>query len=499
MAVYQELKLEQLSQSVVTNSSRVRILWTSTQTGPSWNNISDFAYIYYSVNGQAEVKKSVEYYLPEKTTVTIMDLTIEIPHNTNGEATLKVRTWANTHISAGIVQLEQTLVLDPIAPTTIVASDGFIGDASTLKLTKHNNLYVNTIQFTFGSQSGYICGDGSISAEPVMLSVNEISFALPESFYEEIPNDPSGVCQLVCTTYMDNAQVGRATESSFNVLTDEQVCGPQVAGSVFDINDATLSLTGDNQIFVRYHSNAQCFITPVALKAATIVKKWINGVEMVAGDTLVIPQITQDNVVFKVQDSRGYEATFVQPLELKLYTSLTNNAQLSRDDPTSGKATLTFSGSWFNDSFGSTFNELVLQYRIDSGEYITVEAVTFDGNSYKAIVNLTDLDYRKIFEFTVRVSDKLGESIKRLTLKKGIPVFDWGENDFSFRVPVQMDGNLNVDGMLTVGGKSLVDMFYPVGTVYMTTLTIDPSALFGGTWEQLQSNDEAVFKWNRTS
>lgn len=33
-----------------------------------------------------------------------------------------------------------------------------------------------------------------------------------------------------------------------------------------------------------------------------------------------------------------------------------------------------------------------------------------------------------------------------------------------------------------------VDLIYPIGSLYLTTLTISPSVLFGGTWEQITSD-----------
>lgn len=34
--------------------------------------------------------------------------------------------------------------------------------------------------------------------------------------------------------------------------------------------------------------------------------------------------------------------------------------------------------------------------------------------------------------------------------------------------------------------KSLVDVVYPIGSLYFTTSTINPSTLFGGTWKQVK-------------
>lgn len=39
---------------------------------------------------------------------------------------------------------------------------------------------------------------------------------------------------------------------------------------------------------------------------------------------------------------------------------------------------------------------------------------------------------------------------------------------------------------LVVGDKSLLDLTYPVGSVYSSTNSTDPSDLFGGTWKSLE-------------
>lgn len=37
------------------------------------------------------------------------------------------------------------------------------------------------------------------------------------------------------------------------------------------------------------------------------------------------------------------------------------------------------------------------------------------------------------------------------------------------------------------GGKAIVDIVYPVGSIYMSVNSTSPSTLFGGTWEQLEN------------
>ena len=67
MAVYQSLSVTEVagSQNINNNTSKVRILWTSTQSGDSWNGYTKTAYYYVSINGGAEVAYPVTYTLDE--------------------------------------------------------------------------------------------------------------------------------------------------------------------------------------------------------------------------------------------------------------------------------------------------------------------------------------------------------------------------------------------------------------------------------------------------
>ena len=162
-------------------------------------------------------------------------------------------------------------------------------------------------------------------------------FALPESFYYEIPGNPTGKCTLSCTTYLGNTQIGEKQTCVFTVTAAKDQCAPLVTAQAEDVNEATVALTGNAAVLVRYASNAKCTITATPRFGATIRAKTVEGVAV--EDAVILP--AKDGYVFAATDSRGYTTSVTLTPRVIPYVILTCRATAKRDDPTSGKATLT--------------------------------------------------------------------------------------------------------------------------------------------------------------
>jgi hypothetical protein len=101
------------------------------------------------------------------------------------------------------------------------------------------------------------------------------------------------------------------------------------------------------------------------------------------------------------------------------------------------------------------------------------------GNTYSGSQNLAEsFPYTNAYEFQVSAYDKLntsGEVTVPLVVSQGIPVYDWNKTAFNVNVATTVPS-------LTVGSKSLLDLTYPVGAIYMSVVNTSPATLFGGTW-----------------
>ena len=452
MAVNQTLTLTQISQDKEKNTSQVRILWQSAQTGGSYNDTARTAYYYVSVNGCAEEKTAITYTLPYQQTKTLVDKTITVAHDSSGNGSVSVRTWMDTNISAGVVELSKTLQLSQIPrESTLTASDGLIGGASRIAVRKNSKSFTHSIAYQFGSLTGFVTKDGGISSAEVKFSDESVDFVIPDSFYQQIPSAPAGVCALTLKTYSGDALIGQAQTAAFTASANEEDCCPTISATVSDTSEDTDRLTGDRSVLVRYHSDAGCSFTATARKGATIVEKRINGA-VVTGTQVTLPNVESGVFSFYAKDSRGFTHTYLVTCDLIPYIRLTNNSVAARNDPTSGKVTLTIRGSFFHGSFGDVTNALTVKYQLNGGSAVSVTP-TLSGSTYAASVALTGLSYENSYTLTVTASDKLETAVKTITIGKGLPVFDWGEKDFAFHVPVAMDTPLS----MTNGGTGRKD------------------------------------------
>lgn len=440
MAVSQTLTLKETKVDALANTSRVQILWKSQQTGESYNLNSRTAKYWITVNGK-KTAYTVSYTLPLQTTQTILDKTITVAHREDGTATVKVETWMDTRISAGQVELSKSLTLTAIPrASTIGATDAFIESTAMIAVNRKSEAYTHSVAFTFGERTGFLDSAGNITAEEVKHTVTSIPFAVPALFYDDMTDRTSQICRLRCRTYKGDTQVGSDQTASFTISANPNLCMPEIAWQVKDVNPATLALTKDEDTLVRHVSTARCTITAQGKNGAHICSLRINGQE--TDGTLVVYRVTEERIKFEAEDSRGFVTAYTAPLSVLPYVPVTLNAQVSRTDPTSGNAILQAKGQCWAKNFGAAVNPLNAFYRINDGAWETANlSVKQDGLYYEIQTEISGLGYTNTGTVEIIVQDAFDKCTQTVPVRPGIPTFDWGETDFSFHVPVSVCGN----------------------------------------------------------
>lgn len=448
MAISIYLTYKENSQSVTGNKTNVTVSvvaqWTygsyNLNKKPGWLKINGTKYAFTNSFNDGQTTSGSK---------TLFTKTVDIPHDDDGtKEDMVISASYTSGVSSGTVTASTMVDLTPIArESTVGASDANIGSKSTIVVTRRSSAYTHSIAYKFGTLTGYIKADGSVSTTEVKLTAVSISWTVPTAFYAQIPKAKSGTCTLTIRTYSGNTQIGTAQTDTLTVTAARSLCTPTVSGTVVDIDDATVALTGDDSKLVRYMSTALCTIAATAKNSATIVQRKIGGT-VVSGTTREISGFQAESVVFYTKDSRGYENTATVAVELIPYIVLTNRSSGARDDPTSGNATLKIKGNYYNGSFGAEDNALTIQYSIDGGDPVEVTPA-IDGNTYSATVALSGLDYQSSFEIAVTVSDKLDSKTETVSIGKGVPIYYHNGSKFVFCVPVSMVDTLKA-GAVTI-------------------------------------------------
>lgn len=422
---------------------------------------------------------------------------------------------------------------------TVSATDANIGSASTIVVSKYTPSLVYSLQYEMlagngGTQkTGYIDASGNSSSTEVRFnkdtssSTDILSFVLPDTFYYAIPNNKTGTCKIYVRTYLhpdDETPLDydpSICSYAFIATAAESICRPIVSGSISDINPTTIALTGGGDRIVKYFSTARVSIhakphggnvdDQTGIYGTSIVSKRINTTTI--SPTTVqydIPQCESALFNLEATDSRGYvNAPYPVPAVLIDYIKLTNNATVSRYIATENDLTINFSGNYFTrydseameyvgGSFGETDNTLEVKYRykIAGGTYpesYTVITPTIRNGRYSYSQTLHNMSYTNQYVFELVVTDKLMSMTVEASVTRGIPVFDWGANDFNINGDFSVtaddpdSGNITADGDISTKndlyvsnqiyyGKTEQGVDIPIEDTYPTLLP-NPNAL----------------------
>jgi hypothetical protein len=249
MSVSQSLSVTEVAGSVnnSANTSKVRILWQSTQTGDSWNGYTRIAKYYVSINGGAETEYSVSYNLPKNATKTIVDTTITVNHKNDGSGTVKVRTYMETGISAGVIEKTQTISLTtiPRASTLASVSNVTLGNLCAVQWTPRSKDFRFKIKFSVGSWS---LTTAVIHPNITTLYTNA-SYGISLDAAHQFPNSKDAEMTVTLYTYSDancTTQVGTASTAKCRVYIPEikDTTLPTVAMSLSPISTLASQFNG---------------------------------------------------------------------------------------------------------------------------------------------------------------------------------------------------------------------------------------------------------------
>ncbi len=315
MGVSQSLTLTQSSQNVAANTSTVRILWKSTQTGESHNLYTRTAKYYVSVNGGSEAEYSVSYTLPKSSTQTIVDTTITVNHKTDGTGSIKVRTWMDTDISEGVVEQTKSLTLTtiPRATTpTLSTRTAQVGTSVTITLPRASTSFTHDL--------AYSLNDGTYITMITGITTGH-TWKIPTSLLSGLPTAASGVVTIRCTTKSGSTTIGTKTARLTVTVADSDI--PSI--SSVSVSEGTSGLASRFNAYIQNKSTLKIGVTASATSGTSIasIQTIVQG-KKYTGASFTSDVLTQPGtftITVQATDARGrVSAVYEKSVTVLAYT-----------------------------------------------------------------------------------------------------------------------------------------------------------------------------------
>lgn len=412
MSVNQTLTLEQIGQSITNNTSKVRIKWTSQQTGSSYNNApGDKAYYYITINGGTRTEHTVAFTLPQNTTKTILDTTLTVNHKADGTGSIKVETWMDTEISAGVITQTKTLTLDTIPRASAVSapSTGTLGTALKITIDRKSENFTDKLYYKIGSNS-------AVQITEYDGTAGTYSWTPPVSLAINAPNSTKLAVTLIANTYNGTAYVGRS-ECTVTLAIPSSVV-PTLSVSVTDPTGNKTKYTG---YFLQLLSKIRVEITGTGAQGSTIKSYsikvgWSAGsgtlytASAATGTTGLLPYYGTVYIACAVTDSRGRTATKSLSYTVSKYsvptissisaTRCTQNGTANRTGEY-GKVTFTAAITALSNKNTAAYKVQYREYGTEAWTSVTPTIPEADKYAPKNITTIFPADTNK--RYTVRV------------------------------------------------------------------------------------------------
>lgn len=402
----------------------------------------------------------------DSNTLAMKTPAVRVPHNSDGSKSITISAAgkiAGTSLSS--TTISKTVTLDTIPRKAAITAAPDFTDEQNPKIT-YNNSAGNAVS----SLKACISLDGSkddIEYRDISKTGNSYTFNLTTAERNVLRNATTTANSREIRFYIQTEIAGETYRSSVAKTLTIVNAKPTINPTVKDIGSASILLTGDadNKV-IKDYNNMSVSIGATALKGATIKSQKVeNGSKSFTAASGNLRNVSSGSFKFTVVDSRGNTTTKTVSKTLINYVKLTCN--LSAAAPTTdGVLSFSVSGNYFNGSFGAVANTLTVQYRLkeNDGSYSAWTALTptITNNTYRVSSSVSGLDYRSTYIIQARALDKIyNDDTENAILSaerklKTTPVFDWGENDFNFNVPVRMENGTPLQGKGTDGNVNMI-------------------------------------------
>lgn len=489
--IYLRIYAKYTSQDIVTNKSNVSYKSTLYVSGSgTYFYTGNFTSKSLSGTGATSTSGDAQgnYYVGE---TTLCEITGTVTHGSSGDASVSVTAgWSSSpwEITGSVTGSATLPTIARLTTPTLSASTVTMGSSINITLTPANSTFKHKLRYDFGTLTSAANGF-SIGADFSVQGSSTVTFTPPTTLGSQIPNALSGTGKIYCYTYTSTGtHLGtKSVNITLNVpsytptVTDITFTGANLLSSAYVAGKSTVTVGA---------TTATSYGASITSISSVIDGKTYSGLPF----TTNILTSGSKTAKITVVDTRGKTAT-VESSAIQVYSystpTITEFALERQSDGTTVIATVKGAVSAVNNKNAKTIT-------------VTLNGVTNTITSSSYTINgtttFTNVSTDNTFTGSAKIADSYTSVTKDAVLPTVAVTMDFYKDGNGIAMgKVAEEGdlldvtwnqrirkNLTVDGTLTVGGKTLVNLIYPVGSIYMSVNSTSPATLFGGTWSQLK-------------
>ena len=454
-------------QDIATNKSTIS--WNLKGAGGDTSTWYMAAPFKVTINGTVVYNNSTRIKLYNGTKIASGTLTIS--HGADGKKSFTAAVEGAIYTNSINVTGSKSFTLDTIPRAAKITGADNFNDEGNPKITYKN--YAGSNVTTLQACISFDGSSADVAYRDISKTGTSYTFNLTDAERKVLRAGTKAESRTVYF-YIKTVIDGNTFYSKIGKTLTLVNCLPTLNPTVtVTTSSTTYALTGSTTKFIKGVTTPSFTTGAAAKKEATIKTQFaVNGSEKISGESGKFGAVTDGKFKFTVTDSRGFTTTETLTRSIVDYVKLTCNPNITIG--VDGVLIIKSSGKYFNGSFGAVSNTLTVEYRYKEygGSYTSWKAATISksGNTYTTSNRVTGLDYQKKYVVQVRATDKLFTITPADKTVKALPVFDWGEKEFNFNVPVEMDKITNngasVDVAKLIGAVNALSNNYTFDTSF---------------------------------
>lgn len=420
--------------------------------------------------------------------IVLFSKTLDIYHNADGSKDLETSAWIsmNTPLSSSEQGFGQWLSTIPRASSISGISGNTFGSPVIVSISRASGSFTHTViyerpdgnQFTVGTSIGTSC--------TFTPHINDCNY---------ITNSTAGTAKIIVHTYSGSTYIGTAS-STFTIYVPSSVV-PTI--SSVSLSEAVSGIHSQFNAYIQSKSKISGVVEASGAYGSTI-KTYsisINGANYTNSSftTDFLTTGGSNSCSVTVTDTRNRTASKALNFEVVPYSSpAINSFTVSRcnvdgipnDEGDCARYVVSADITSAEDKNTKSFKIMYKKLRESSWSTLNLSDDQYSLSKTQVIQNI---DTESEYNFKAVATDYFSSAKYSHNLSTAYTLMDFNRSGKGMaigKVSTQDAFEVNMDvhftGEVTINKKSILDLTYPVGSIYLSVDTTNPGDIFGGTW-----------------